>query len=59
MISFLFSIVVLILGYFTCVKFMEKIFGVQEARKTPAYRLRDDVDFISPAHLEDFFDPVL
>ena len=25
---------------------MEKIFGVQEARETPAIRLRDDVDFV-------------
>ncbi len=46
MISFLLSIGVLILGYFTYGKFMERIFGVDKDRETPAVRLRDDVDFM-------------
>jgi len=46
MISFLLSIAVLILGYFIYGKFIEKIFGVQPERETPAIRLRDDIDFV-------------
>jgi|TARA_R110000744_G_scaffold249264_4_gene365548 carbon starvation protein CstA len=47
MISFLLSIGALILGYFTYGKFMERIFGVDKDRETPAVRLRDDVDFMT------------
>ncbi|MFQ3172953.1 MAG: carbon starvation protein CstA [Flavobacterium sp.] len=46
MISFLISIVVLILGYFIYGKFVENIFGIESQRETPAFRLRDDVDFV-------------
>ena len=46
MISFIISILVLIIGYFTYGKLVEKIFGVQEHRKTPAIRLRGDVDYM-------------
>ena len=46
MTSFIVSIAVLILGYFTYGKFVEKIFGVEKDRPTPAKRLQDDVDFI-------------
>lgn len=46
MISFLISIVVLILGYFIYGKLVENIFGVEPKRETPAVRLRDDVDFV-------------
>ncbi len=46
MISFLVSIAVLILGYFTYGKFIEKLFGVEEDRETPATRLKDDVDYM-------------
>ena len=46
MISFLISILVLIIGYFTYGKFVEKIFGVDKERTTPAVRLRDEVDFM-------------
>ncbi|MEQ8216765.1 MAG: carbon starvation CstA family protein [Arenibacter sp.] len=46
MISFIVSIAVLILGYFTYGKFVEKIFGVEKDRPTPAIRLQDDVDFM-------------
>ena len=47
MISFLLSIGALILGYFTYGKLMERIFGVDKDRETPAVRLRDDVDFMT------------
>jgi len=46
MISFLLSIFVLILGYFIYGKFIEKIFGVQPERETPAMRLSDGIDFV-------------
>ncbi|MCM4153236.1 carbon starvation protein A [Arenibacter sp. N53] len=47
MISFVLSIGALILGYFTYGKFVERIFGVDKFRETPAVRLRDDVDFMT------------
>ena len=47
MISFLLSIGALILGYFTYGKLMERIFGVDKDRETPAVRLRDNVDFMT------------
>ncbi|MCM4171398.1 carbon starvation protein A [Arenibacter sp. TNZ] len=47
MISFLLSIGALILGYFTYGKFVERIFGVDKDRETPAVRLRDNVDFMT------------
>src|SRR5699024_12617839 len=33
-------------GYFTYGKFIEKIFGVEEERKTPAYSNSDGVDYV-------------
>ncbi len=46
MISFIISIAVLVLGYFVYGKIVEKIFGIDQNRQTPAISLRDDVDFI-------------
>jgi len=46
MITFLLSIVLLIVGYFTYGKFIEKIFVPIEDRKTPAYANADGVDFV-------------
>ncbi|MAD91189.1 MAG: carbon starvation protein A [Gammaproteobacteria bacterium] len=46
MISFIVSIIVLVVAYFTYGKFIEKVFGVEKERITPALRLRDDVDFM-------------
>ncbi|WP_149274245.1 carbon starvation CstA family protein [Pareuzebyella sediminis] len=46
MVSFLLSILVLILGYFLYGHFVEKAFGIKVERETPAMRLRDDVDFV-------------
>ena len=44
MITFLVCIALLIVGYFTYGKFVEKVFGVKEARTTPAYTHADGVD---------------
>lgn len=46
MISFILSIVALLLGYFVYSKFVDKAFGVDESIKTPALRLEDGVDFV-------------
>lgn len=46
MYTFLAGIVLLIVGYFTYGKFVEKLFGVKEERPTPAYVNRDDVDYL-------------
>ncbi|WP_047245466.1 carbon starvation CstA family protein [Maribacter thermophilus] len=46
MVSFLISIVVLILGYFIYGRLVENIFVINKNHETPAVRLRDDVDFI-------------
>lgn len=46
MISFLASVVVLLLGYFVYSKFIERVFGVDENRATPAYNKADGVDFV-------------
>ncbi|MGR3762784.1 carbon starvation CstA family protein [Rossellomorea sp. NS-SX7] len=46
MVTFLVAIALLIVGYFTYGKFIEKIFGVKEARTTPAYAKADGVDYV-------------
>ncbi|WP_035165221.1 carbon starvation CstA family protein, partial [Caloranaerobacter azorensis] len=46
MVSFLTSILILVLGYFTYGKFVEKVFGVDEKRPTPAVAMNDGVDFV-------------
>jgi carbon starvation protein CstA len=46
MVTFFVAIVFLIIGYFTYGKFIEKIFGVKEARTTPAYAKADGVDYV-------------
>ncbi len=46
MITFLLSIVALILGYFIYGSVVERIFGVNKNAETPAYRLQDDVDYV-------------
>ena len=46
MISFCIGIVALILGYFIYGKFVEKIFGIDANRTTPAYTKQDGVDYI-------------
>ncbi|WP_100407374.1 carbon starvation CstA family protein [Bacillus solitudinis] len=46
MITFLVSIALLIIGYFTYGKVIEKMFVIKESRPTPAFRLKDGVDYI-------------
>ncbi|MBB6215665.1 carbon starvation protein CstA [Anaerosolibacter carboniphilus] len=46
MISFIVAIIVLILGYFTYGKFVERVFGVEEGRTTPAVAMQDGVDYV-------------
>ncbi|WP_442598418.1 carbon starvation CstA family protein [Neobacillus sp. D3-1R] len=46
MITFLACIALLIVGYFTYGKFVEKVFGVKEQRTTPAYVNQDGVDYL-------------
>ncbi|QCR21955.1 carbon starvation protein A [Pontibacter sp. SGAir0037] len=46
MISFFLSIVALVLGYFLYSKFIEKVFGVDPTRKTPALTMNDGVDYV-------------
>ncbi|WP_102348477.1 carbon starvation CstA family protein [Bacillus sp. Marseille-P3661] len=46
MITFLAGIALLIIGYFTYGKFVEKVFGVKEERATPAYVNGDGVDYV-------------
>ena len=46
MITFLSSILALLLGYFIYGKFIERFFGSNDKIKTPAIRLEDGVDFI-------------
>lgn len=45
MITFLASIALLIIGYFIYGKFVDKVFGVDEKRVTPAYELNDGIDY--------------
>lgn len=45
MITFLISITALIAGYFTYGKFLDKFFGADPQRKTPAIEMADGVDY--------------
>lgn len=46
MITFTFCLLFLIAGYFVYGRYIERIFGIDLQRKTPAYTMRDGVDFI-------------
>lgn len=46
MTSFLIALAVLIAGYFIYGAFVEKIFGIDPKRETPAYTMRDNVDYM-------------
>lgn len=49
MITFLIAIAALVIAYFTYGKYVEKIFGPNEKRPTPAYSNKDGVDYV-PMH---------
>lgn len=46
MVSFIVCLILLVAGYFTYGKFIEKMFGAEPLRCTPAYTKQDGVDFI-------------
>ncbi|MDO5089173.1 MAG: carbon starvation protein A [Leptotrichiaceae bacterium] len=46
MISFILSIIALILGYIFYGKIVEKIFGIEPGRPTPAIEFKDGVDYV-------------
>ncbi len=46
MTSFIIALAVLVGGYFIYGLLMEKVFGVDSKRATPAYTMRDDVDYM-------------
>jgi carbon starvation protein CstA len=46
MITFLLSIAALLLGYFLYGRFVEKVFGIDKSRPTPAITHADGVDFV-------------
>ena len=46
MISFFASIAALLLGYLLYSKFVERVFGIEPGRKTPAITLRDNIDYV-------------
>ena len=46
MITFICCLAVLIAGYFIYGSFIERIFGIDPSRKTPAYTHQDGVDYI-------------
>lgn len=46
MITFLLALTMLWVGYFVYGKVVEKIFGVDKSKETPAYTLKDGVDYV-------------
>ncbi len=60
MITFIVSIILLFLGYFIYGKFVERVFGADPKRPTPAYKLRDNVDYMPmntfKAYMIEFLD---
>ena len=54
MYSFIICFVALVASYFIYGKFIEKISGVDETRETPAFRLRDNVDYMPMSKIKNF-----
>ncbi len=46
MVTFITSIIILVLGYFVYGKFVEKVFGISDSKETPAVSMEDGVDYI-------------
>ena len=46
MVTFIVSIILLVIGYFTYGKYIDKMFGTKQDRPTPAYNQRDNVDYL-------------
>ena len=54
MYSFIICFLALIASYFIYGKFIEKIAGVDETCKTPAYRLQDGIDYMPMSRIKNF-----
>ncbi len=54
MYSFIICFLVLVASYFVYGKVVEKAAGVDETRKTPAYRLQDGIDYIPMSKIKNF-----
>jgi carbon starvation protein CstA len=54
MYSFIICALVLIASYFVYGKLIERMAGVDESKKTPAYRLQDGVDYIPMSKIKNF-----
>ena len=46
MVSFTFSVILLVVGYFIYGRIVERIFGIRADRQTPAYTHADGVDYV-------------
>lgn len=46
MITFLIAVAALVIAYFTYGKYIEKVFGPNAERRTPAYSNKDGVDYV-------------
>ena len=46
MVTFILSVIVLLLGYFIYSRIIERIEGIDPARETPAYSMKDGVDYM-------------
>lgn len=46
MITFFLAVIMLILGYLFYGKFIEKVFGIDPSKKTPAHEMADGVDYV-------------
>lgn len=46
MITFIVSILLLVVGYFTYGKFVERVFVTDRKRQTPAFSMRDNIDYV-------------
>ena len=46
MITFIIALALLVVGFFTYGRLVEKIFGIEPERKTPALTKTDGVDFV-------------
>ena len=54
MYSFIICFIALVASYFVYGKLVERVVGVDESRKTPAYRLQDGVDYIPMSKIKNF-----
>ena len=54
MYSFIICFVILAASYFIYGKFIEKIAGVDETQKTPAFRLKDGIDYMPMSKMKNF-----